>query len=89
MKDLRRASRLTFAILKDEMPGLYWNVKITYYNYYRGRQGESGQSGDRNHAVYIPYSNYFATCDGILKDAVKSEYAIVFTALPRNVDLSL
>lgn len=77
-RDLKRGTELTFPILKKQLPALYWLAKVTYYNYYHGRQRSGGQSGDRNHAVYIPYSNYFATSDRLLVNALKSEYTSVF-----------
>jgi hypothetical protein len=79
MKDLRRGTQLTFQILKNELPGLYWQAKVTYYNYFLGYQSSGGQSGDRNHAVYIPYCTYFATCDRMLSRALESEHNTVYS----------
>ncbi len=76
--DLISGSQLTFSKLKEQLPGLYWSAKITYYNYYHGPQRAGGQFGDRNHAVYIPYSNYFATSDQMIVNALKSEYTSIF-----------
>jgi hypothetical protein len=79
MKDLRRGTQLTFSILKNQLPGLYWQAKVTYFNYYHGEQSSGGQSGDRNHAVYIPYCNFFASCDRMLIKALKSEHTVVYS----------
>ncbi len=79
LRDLSRAVQLTFATIKRELPGLYWQAKVTYYNYYHAPQRSGGQSGDRNHAVYIPYCNYFGTCDRILVQAMRTECGIVQT----------
>lgn len=73
-KDIWRASHLTISKVKKEFPGLYWQAKITYYNYYHGSQRAGGQMGDRNHAVYIPYCNYFGTSDETLVKALGSEF---------------
>lgn len=79
MRDFRRGTQLSFQILKNELPGLYWQAKVTYYNYYLGHQSSGGQSGDRNHAVYIPYCNYFATCDRMLARSLGSEHSVVYS----------
>src|SRR5208283_2755200 len=76
--DLRRAAELSLVQLRRELPGLYWSAKIGHYNYFHGRQRATGQTGDRNHAVYIPYANYFGTSDRLLVKALKSEYAATF-----------
>jgi len=78
INDLKRGMELTYTIVKDQLPGLYWQAKVTYYNYFYGHQSAGGQSGDRNHAIYIPYSNYFATCDRLLVRALESEYKIIY-----------
>ena len=59
------------------MPALYWQAKVDYYNRYYGRQRATGQLGDRNHAVYIPYCNYFGTSDDRLIKALGSEFKAV------------
>jgi hypothetical protein len=78
LKDLARGTELTFKIVKTQMPGLYWQAKITYFNQYHGNQSSGGKYGDRNHAVYLPYSNYFATCDRIMANAIQTEHRLVF-----------
>jgi hypothetical protein len=59
------------------MPALYWQAKVDYYNRYHGRQSASGQLGDRNHAVYIPYCDYFGTSDDRLIKALETEFQVV------------
>jgi len=76
-RDIARSSRLTLAEARKGMPALYWQAKVDYYNRYYGRQGASGQLGDRNHAVYIPYCDYFGTSDGRLVKALESEFKAV------------
>lgn len=76
-RDIARSSRLTLAEARKEMPALYWQAKVDYYNRYYGRQSASGQLGDRNHAVYIPYCNYFGTSDERLIKALESEFQAV------------
>jgi hypothetical protein len=76
-RDIIRSSRLTLAEARKEMPGLYWQAKVDYYNRYYGQQKASGQLGDRNHAVYIPYCNYFGTSDSRLIKALESEFQSV------------
>ena len=76
--DLKRGSELTFSELRTRLPGVYWQSKVTYYNYYYGHQKALSQSGDHNHAVYIPYTNYFGTCDRLFAEAIKTEYPIVY-----------
>jgi predicted nucleic acid-binding protein len=78
INDLARGTELTFKTVKTQMPGLYWQAKITYFNQYNGNQRSGGKQGDRNHAVYLPYSNYFATCDRIMADAIQTEHRLVF-----------
>ena len=78
-RDIVRSSRLTLAEARKAMPGLYWQAKVDYYNRYYGHQKASGQLGDRNHAVYIPYCNYFGTSDGRLIKALESEFQSVFS----------
>ena len=77
-RDIVRSSRLTLAKARKEMPALYWQAKVDYYNRYYGKQRASGQLGDRNHAVYIPYCNYFGTSDDRLTRALESEFKAVF-----------
>jgi len=77
-KVIHRNSRLTLSKVRRDFPGLYWQSKIGYYNYYYGSQRAGGQLGDRNHAVYIPYCNYFATSDDILVNALESEFNTIF-----------
>ena len=77
-RDIARSSQLTISVAKRNMPGIYWQAKIDYYNRYFGRQGAGGQLGDRNHAVYIPYCSYFGTCDGRLVKALESECKTAF-----------
>jgi hypothetical protein len=76
-RDVARSSRLTLAEARKEMPALYWQAKVDYYNRYYGQQNASGQLGDRNHAVYIPYCNYFGTSDERLIKALESEFQVV------------
>jgi len=76
-RDIARSSRLTLAEARKEMPGLYWQTKVDYYNRYYGRQSAGGQLGDRNHAVYIPYCNYFGTSDVRLVKALESEFKAI------------
>ena len=78
LRDLARGTELTFNTIKTQMPGLYWQAKITYFNQYHGNQRSGGKHGDRNHAVYLPYSNYFATCDHIMAEAIQTEHRLVF-----------
>lgn len=78
LRDLARGTELTFNTVKTQMPSLYWQAKITYFNQYYGNQRSGGKQGDRNHAVYLPYSNYFATCDRIMADAIQTEHRLVF-----------
>lgn len=75
--DIARASRLSLSQARKEMPALYWQAKVDYYNRYYGRQRATGQLGDRNHAVYIPYCNYFGTSDDRLIKALGSEFKAV------------
>lgn len=77
-RDIARSARLSLSDAKKEMPAVYWQAKVDYYNRYYGRQGASGQLGDRNHAVYIPYCSYFGTCDNRLVKALESEFTAVF-----------
>jgi hypothetical protein len=77
-RDIARSSALSLPIAKNEMPGLYWQAKVDYYNRYYGPQGASGQLGDRHHAVYIPYCSYFGTSDNRLVRALQSEFKAVF-----------
>jgi hypothetical protein len=77
--DITRSSRLTLLQAKREMPALYWQAKVDYYNRYYGKQRASGQLGDRNHAVYIPYCNYFGTSDDRLAKALESEFKAVIS----------
>jgi len=79
VKDIMKSSRLTLVQARKEMPALYWQAKVDYYNRYYGKQRSGkGQLGDRNHAVYIPYCDYFGTSDGRLVRALKSEFKAVF-----------
>lgn len=77
IRDIMSALELTFSKLKQQLPALYWSAKITYDNYYHRKQRSGGQFGDRNHAVYIPYSNYFATSDQLFVDVLKTEYSSI------------
>ena len=77
IRDVMSTLELTYSKLKEQFPALYWSAKITYDNYYHRKQRSSGQFGDRNHAVYIPYSNYFATSDQLFVDALKTEYSSI------------
>jgi hypothetical protein len=77
-RDIARSSQLSLSEAKKEMPALYWQAKVDYYNRYYGRQGAGGQLGDRNHAVYIPYCGYFGTSDDRLVKALESEFKAVF-----------
>ena len=76
-RDIARSSRLTITEAKTEMPALYWQAKVDYYNRYHGHQSAGGQLGDRNHAVYIPYCDYFGTSDDRLVKALESEFKVV------------
>jgi len=78
-RDIARSSQLSISVARKDMPAIYWQAKIDYYNRYFGRQGAGGQLGDRNHAVYIPYCSYFGTCDGRLVKALESECKTAFT----------
>lgn len=73
---LKRGAELKFNDVKAKLPGLYWQAKITYHNYYYGKRSAGGQSGDRNHAIYLPYSNYFGTCDKKMIKAISTEYPV-------------
>ncbi len=77
-RDIARSSLLSLSAARKEMPAIYWQAKVDYYNRYFGRQGASGQLGDRNHAVYIPYCTHFGTCDSRLVKALESEFKIAF-----------
>lgn len=79
VRSLKRGAELTLPVLREELPGLYWQSKIAYYNHYRGSQRAGGQLGDRQHAVYIPYCNYFATSDKMLVKALETEYSCILT----------
>jgi hypothetical protein len=74
-----KSARLTITKARERMPGLYWQGKIHYYNYYHGPQSGGGQLGDRNHAVYIPYCDYFGTSDPRLVKALKTEFESIYT----------
>ncbi len=77
-RDIAKSSELSLSKAKKQMPAVYWQAKVDYYNRYYGRQGASGQLGDRNHAVYIPYCSYFGTSDARLVKALESEFKAVF-----------
>ena len=78
VRDIARSSQISLSKARKEMPAAYWQAKVDYYNRYYGRQGASGQLGDRNHAVYIPYCNYFGTSDARLVQALETEFKAVF-----------
>ena len=77
-RDIIKGTRLTILEARRRMPGLYWQGKINYYNYYHGSQSGSGQLGDRNHAVYIPYCDYFGTSDPRLVRALRTEFESIY-----------
>jgi hypothetical protein len=78
-RGLIKSARLTITKARVRMPGLYWQGKIHYYNYFHGSQRKGGQLGDRNHAVYIPYCDYFGTSDPRLVKALKTEFQTIYT----------
>lgn len=77
-QDMARSSLLSLSSARKEMPAIYWQAKVDYYNRYYGQQKASGQLGDRNHAVYIPYCTYFGTSDTRMVRALESEFRPVF-----------
>lgn len=56
---------------------LYELTGAIAYGSVTDRQRASGQLGDRNHAVYIPYCDYFGTSDGRLIKALETEFKAV------------
>lgn len=78
LADYQRMYSLNVEQIKNAFPGLYWELKITYWNKYKAKS-RTGDLGDRNHAIYIPYVNYFATSDGVLIEALETEYSCVFS----------